>query len=888
MRTWSRLVSLARNLFRQSEVERELDDELRGALQTLEDRYAAAGMPRPDARRAAHLELGGVEQIKERVRDGRAGATIESAWTDVRYAARGFARAPGFTFVVVATLALGIGANSAIFSVVHTLLLAPLPYRDADRLVFVWSDMTEAGYPRAPLSGPELADLRTRSTTCSAFGAIWANTAALTGDRDPEQLRIGLVTDNFFDVLGAAPALGRSFRADDALPGARPTIVLGWPLFERRYGGDTSIVGRQVLVNDRPTTVVGVMPRSFRLLLPPDASVPDDLQAWQPFGTSMTRGPRGQQFLRVVGRMRPGVTLADARADISSIAARISREFTEYGRSGRIFNTVALHDDAVREMRPALLALLAGVGILLVIACGNVASLLIARAVARSKETALRLALGASRARLVRQCAIEGGLMAILGLAAGLPVGLLVMRALHIIRPASLSRIELSRFDPPVLLFTATIALAWGFLISLAPLVELIRADVARALQRQGRAAGGPVRYRTRAALVIVQVALGVVLLSGAALLVRTFTQIQQVDPGFTSTDALTFRLAVPFQRYRPPAGFNSFSRELEGRLAAIPGVTGVGAISHVPFDDLPNWGGGYVLDTSTDADAAPNADYRTVTPGLFPALGVRLLEGRGFTDADQDPKNPVVIVDQRLAGRLWPNRSAVGQHLLLDPGSEGAPTRKATIVGVVPHLRLRSLVADLTEQVFFPERLVLRNPMAYVVRADRDPSALAADVRAAVAALDPRLPIYDVRALDSYVEGARATQRFTMQLAAAFAALALSLACLGVYGVLAYAVERRRHEFGVRLALGAAPHRIVTDVMREGLRLALIGTVAGVAGALAVSRLLSAQLYGIRPHDPASYAAAVMVLGSAAIVACWIPARRATGVSPIEALRAE
>jgi predicted permease len=881
----SRVASFWRNLLRKSRVEQDLDEEVQAALATLEDRHRRAGLSPAAARRAAREALGGVEQLKEEVRDVRVGAGVDATLLDIRYALRGLAKAPAFTAVIVITLALGIGANSAIFSVVHALLLAPLPYHDADRLIFVWSDMTDAGYPRAPLSGPELADLRSRASTVAAFGAIWANTTALTGDGDPEQLRIGLVTDNFFAVLGADPRYGRTFRPEDAAPGARPTILLGWALFERRYGADPTIVGRQILVNDRPTTVLGVMPKSFRLLLPPDASVPDDLQAWQPFSAGMTRGPRGQQYLRVIGRMRAGATLAEARTEITAIARRISTEFSEYGAAGRLFNVVALQQDDVREMRPALLALFAGVAILLVIACVNVASLLIARAAARTKETALRLALGAARGRLLRQCLVEGLVLACLGVVAGLPAGYAVLATLQALRPQSLSRIELSRFDPPVLLFTLGTALVWGVLFSLAPLFEVLKADLGPSLQRQGRSAPGPVRYRARAALVVVQVSLSVVLLIGAALLVRAFFRVQHIDPGFRTDGVLTFRVAVPFQRYRPPAGFNTFSRELQRVLAAIPGVTGVGAVSHLPYDDLPNWGGGYALETTTDTSTAPNADYRTVTPGLFETLGVRLVEGRGFTEADQ---NPVVVVDQRLATRLWPGRSALNQRLLLDPGSNGTPSVKASVVGVVAHLRLRSLVADLTEQVFFPERLVLRNPMAYVVRGDRAAAALAADVRKAIASLDPKLPIYDVRPLDAYVEAARATRRFTMQLAAAFAAVALILACVGVYGVLAYSVARRRHEFGVRLALGAEPGRVVIEVMREGLRLAAIGSAAGVAAALVTSRLLETQLYDVRPHDPVSYLGTVVLLGAAAAIACWIPARRATRVSPMEALRVD
>ena len=341
-------------------------------------------------------------------------------------------------------------------------------------------------------------------------------------------------------------------------------------------------------------------------------------------------------------------------------------------------------------------------------------------------------------------------------------------------------------------------------------------------------------------------------------------------------------------QRYRRPGGFNAFSRQLQSALAAIPGVRSVGAVSHLPYDSLPNWGGGYLPPTATDRSTAPSADYRTVTPGLFETLGVQPIAGRLFTEHDEAGGGVSVIVDDRLAQRLWPGRSALNQSLLVDPGSSGTAGVPATVVGVVRHLRLRSLVADLTEQVFFAERLVLRDPMAYVVRSDRPATALASDVRQAIAALDPKLPIYDVRPLDSYVEGARAARRFTMQLAAVFAAVALALACVGVYGLLAYAVARRRHEFGVRLALGASSRQVLAVVMQEGLTLAALGVAAGVFASLAVSRLLAAQLYGVHPHDPATYAAAVAVLGAAAALACWLPARRALTASPMEALRAE
>ncbi|MPY90290.1 MAG: FtsX-like permease family protein [Luteitalea sp.] len=539
-----RLASLWKTLFRQEALDRELDEEIRAALETLADRYVAEGMSPQAARRAAAGAVGGpggIGRVKEGVREGRVGAGLDSLLLDLRYAWRGLWKAPSLTAVIIATLALGIGANTAIFSMVDALLLEPLPYRDAVRLVFVWLGRTETG--RAPLSGPDLRDLREGSRTCAEFGAIWATgTVALTGHGDPEQLRAALVTANFFQVLGAESALGRTFRAEDSAPGATPTVLLGWDLFERRFGADPSIVGRQILVNDEPTTVIGVMPPTFRLLLPPDSAVPDRLQVWQPFWHDFEGGPRGALFLRVVGRMRPGVTIAQARADLDAIAGRITRERDR----ARAFITVALQADGVREVRAPLLVLFVGVGLLLTIACVNVASLLVARAAARARETALRLALGATRWRLLRHALIEGLFLTGLGAAAGVFVGHLGLRALITLAPESLSRIEASRIDLTVLAFTLVISVVWGLLLSLAPATELFKARADHSLQPHWRSTAAPVHYRTRATLVIVQIALSVVLLIGAGLLVRAFVEVHRVDPGFRTDRQLTFRVALP------------------------------------------------------------------------------------------------------------------------------------------------------------------------------------------------------------------------------------------------------------------------------------------------------------------------------------------------------
>jgi predicted permease len=805
----------------------------------------------------------------------------ETVWLDLRQAWRGYRKSPGFTATILLTLALAIGANSTIFSIVHAMLIQPLPYRDADRLAFIW-----LGLARGPLSGPDFRDIREGNSTFDDIGGIWASgSVALGGDgEDPEQLRGAMATTNFFRVLGVEAAFGRSFLPEDAVPDAPPRILLGWELFTRRFGGDPSIVGRQIFVNEEPVTVIGVMPRSFRLLLPLDSGVPDALQAFIPFWPEFEQGPRGNQFLRVVARMRPGVTVEQARADVDNIARRVAGELG----TNRAFTTVALQADDTREFRGPLLSLYAGVGILLMIACVNVGGLLIARAASRRKEIALRLALGASRGRLLRQSLVEGLLLALLGAAAGLFAAYAGLRILLALVPESLGRLTASRLDATVFAYTAALSLAWGVLFSLAPLAEIFRTgrrSQQLLAQASGRLSALPVRYRTRRALLVVQIALSVILLTGAGLLVRAFSAVQNIDIGFRGDRHLTFRLALPGSRYENTEQVVAADAALRERLAAIPGATGVGAISHVPFDDLPNWGLTYAIDVAEKpaGGGTPRANTRAITPGLFEALGVRLLEGRFFREDEQG--SLVVIVDDLLAKRLWPNQSAIGQQLRI---GQAAPDARATVVGVISHLRLRAIVEDLTPQLFLPYRLWQRSPMAYVVRTDRDPSTLAADVRSTISAFDARLPIYDVHTLDRYVQNALAIRRFTMQLAAAFALTALLLTSVGVYGVLAYAVAARHHELGVRRALGAGAPQVLGEVFREGLGFALAGSVLGLVGAALAGQLLQNQLYGVHPRDPIAYGTSLALILLGALLACWIPGRRAVSVNPADALRAE
>jgi predicted permease len=890
-----RLSALRNTLFRRKRLESDLDAELSSALETLADRYVARGMSPEAARLAAQAALGGlngIAHVKDEVREVRVGHGIETTIGDLRYAWRGLRRTPGFGAVAILTLGLGIGSTSAIFSVVRTLLLSDLPFQDGSRLVFVWHDLSARGYPRAPLAGPEIVDLRDRARLFAGFGGIWSNTTVLTGE-DPEQLRIGLVTHDFFTVLGAAPALGRTFTAEDAAPTASGTILLSHALWQRRFAGDRAIVGRAIQVANRATTVIGVMPPGFRMMMPPDASVPDDLQAWLLLPSSFTTWPRGQRFLRVVGRMKPGVQLADAQQEIDAIGIQLAREYKRTGiygpmESGRAVYAVGLHADGVREVRPTLLALFAGVSLLLVVACVNVASLLIARAAARGRETAVRIVLGADTRRLFRQYAVEGLLLGALGGLAGLLVGRACLAGLVALRPAALGRIEAASIDPGVTAFTIGLALTWGLLLSLGPLAQARSADIFASLQLATRGGGSRLLYRRRAALVVFQLALSVVLLVSAGLLARGFVRLAHVDPGFTWDNVVTFRLSLSGPRFEKREAFHAFAAEFRSRLAGLPGVVAAGAISHLPYDDLPNWGTPYVPDGRIDRGERPTADTRAITPGFFEAVGARLLEGRFFTEADTATSTPVAIVDERLARHAWPGESAIGKRFTGDPYTTGHPSVPVTVVGVVRHLRHRQPAAETGEQIYYPHAQAPRNPMAYVVRSSSDPGAIIPQVRKALADLDRTLPIYDPRPLSAYVVAARAARRFTMILAAAFAGAALALAVIGVYGVTAYASALRRREFGVRLALGATRRQIVGLVMGETVRLGALGLALGLAGAAVAATLLRSQLFGLTPADPLSYALAVPVLAAAVSLAAWLPAQRATRISPMESLRAD
>jgi predicted permease len=813
---------------------------------------------------------------------------LDNLRIDFAHAWRGLRGAPGFTVAALLTLALGVGANTAIFSVAHALLVEPLPFREPSRLVFVWADQSAEGYPRAPLSGPELQDLDQRSSRFDGFGAIWATTAALTGDADPEQLRVGLVSSDFFSLLGAEAALGRTFAVGDESSGPPTAVLLSAAVWQRRYGSDPGIVGRRIEVNGQMMTVIGVMPVGFRLLMPPDAAVPDDLEAWLLFNRRFTEGPRGQRYLRVVGRLHAGVSVEEGRDDVARVGREISQAHAFYGASGREFETVALHLDATRDVRTPLVVLSVGAGILLLMACVNVASLLVARAAGRARETAMKAALGAGTGRIVRQQVIESLLLAVIGGLAGLLIGQWGLSLLLAATPDALSRLRMAALSPVVVAVSLGAVTAWTLVLSAAPLSEALKLNLVEALRSDGQRAGRGPSVKLRGLLTVAQLALSVVLVVAALLLIRTVERVQNVDPGFDAGRALTFRIAPPGSRYPNQDAFNAFSRRLQDELSALPGVIAASAISHAPYDHVPNWGGPYVANPGDDPSAAPQADYRAVAPGMMELLGVRLVEGRTFTESDDQRGDPVVIVDERLAVRTWPGQSPIGRRLGVDPTVAGTPSMWVTVVGLVKHVRHRSPTEDVREQVYFPERQIPRNPFVVVVKTGADPAALVAPVREAIRGLDAALPIYDVLPLDDYMTRAQAIRRFTALLASVFAAAALLLASVGVYGVIAYSVSARRREFGVRLALGAGAGPIVTTVLGEGTRLTAMGLAIGIVAAVGGAWWLRSQLFEVAPWDLASIALTVLVLALAALVACAVPARRALRTDPAEVLRAD
>jgi len=875
----ARIRAVLRNIFRKSEVEDRLDTEIRSYAELLTDENVAAGLPPAEARRMAIAQSGGIEQLKQSVRDHRAGVGLENLAQDLRYAFRQIGRSPGVAVLSVLTLAIGIGANTAIFSFVNAVLLRPLPYPNADRLTILMSGLGYSG--RAPFSSFELFHLRQRSTQFDQIAGIWVTNGALPGDGPAEQVKVADVTSNFLPLLCPRPALGRFFGPQDDLENAPSTIILTHGVWAQRFGSDPSIIGRSIRYGRHRSTVIGVLPADFRLIFPNDASVPPNVEVFEsiPVGPWQADGPA---FLHVIARLRDGATFGDAQSEMNSAAAQINKLGGRASMGNFTVSVFPLQADTVREVRPTLLCLFAGVGLVLLIGCANIANLLMARARRRLRETTIRAALGASRSRLARQFLTESLLLGLLGAVAALATGYAAIHAILAARPPSFVNFDRVPLDAPVLVFTLIVALLTSFLFGLAPVFSVRRLDLSRDLKESSHQSSGPRRPWT-SALVSAEVALAFVLLTGTGLLMRTFINILHTDPGFHAENILTFRVSVP--GYAP-------LHLIQQKLATLPGVQSASAISHLPLDDAGNWYDYYYREGASLAEqTSAMADHRSILPGYFGTIGATLLEGRDFNDEDDAGHQHVAIVDDVLARQLWPGRNAIGHKINLSDSPQGFYQFQrdwAVVVGVVHHVQYHSLTAIVRPQVYVPYPLAPRPSMSFVLHTNRPNVSLAAAVRAAVDSVNKEVPTTHIEPMQFLVDRAHSESRFASLLATLLSIIALVLATSGIYGVLSYSVAQRATEIGIRIAIGAPRAQVLRMILADGFRWVLPGLFAGLILSAAITPWLGHLLYGVKPTNLANYVVMSAGVAAVSVLAALLPARRAMNIDPLTALRYE
>lgn len=809
-------------------------------------------------------------------------------WQDLRYGARMLLKNPGFTLATVFALALGIGANTAIFSVVNGVLLRPLPYRDADRLVMV-SAYSKQDNEAPTVSAPDFQDYRQRSQTVESFAGLLAVTATLTGDRLPETVDQAIVTWNFFPLLGVEMMQGRNFLPEEDVVNGPNVLILSHSLWQRRFGSQPDLVGKTIQVDAQNWLVAGILPADFKLYLPADAHRLKDKSPglWKLTQRDFAGGQRDNNYLTVLGRLKPGITVAQTQSEMDGIANQLRAEQPTHQLAGRQIRVTQLHRKIVSKVRPALLALLASAGFVLLIACANVACLLLVRAIARGKELAIRAALGASPARLMRQSLTESLLISLCGGLPGLLLACWGLRLLQWLKPANLPRLENLTMDWRVLGFSFAACLLTTLLAGLAPALRLSRQAGQSALKEGGKTSAATDNRRLQSFFVVVEIGLSLILLIGATLLIRTFVALQSVEPGFKPENVLTFQLSLPYTRYGVQRNAGFF-RQLEERISRIPGVTAVGASSQLPFTGK-GYGAGYSWDEQSARENL-TADWRFITPNYLQTTGTRLLSGRFFAEQDDARQPRVVIVDETLARKAWPGQTAIGKRLLVsDSTPSGMVDVWMEVAGVIEHVHNHALSAEGREQVYIPYAQTPVVPwMNVAVRASVPAASLAQLIEREVRALDKDLPVNNVRLMESYVADVLAPARFSLMLMGIFAMAAMALSAIGLYGVISYSVSRRTREIGIRLALGAQRADILRMVIRQGLTLIFAGVMAGLLATFALARLLAGLLYGVSPTDPGTYAGVTALLVFVALMACYLPARRATQVEPLAALRSE
>ncbi len=797
---------------------------------------------------------------------------------EIRFAWRSLTQQRQFTSVTVLMLALGIGATTAVFSIFYAALLQPLPYQNPDRVAVIWGLLQSAGTARAPVSGVMLSEIQHRNRAFSGIAGIWTISRTFLGE-NPEQVKAAKVTANFFDVLGVRALRGHTFEKSDD---GGPAIVLTNGLFQRRFSSNTALLGKGLPLQGDTNTLVGVLPASFELHFAPDANVPADVQVFDTF-ERYAYGIRDQYFIRVIGRLKPGVSFVAAQADLNRVAAEIRTEYADYNRERLQFAVTGMQADAVRDVKPALTALFAGAALVLTICCVNVMGLLAARGSGRRKEMALRLALGASRLRILWQLLAEGGLLCILGGAVGIAFGWAGLRGLLAIRPERLARIGDAGSIGPVLSLAASLSFSAALLCGLAPAVESFRMDLMATLRAGGRSWLSGLHRKTGNALVVGEITLAFILVTGAALMARTLSHLEQVRPGFEPHNLLAFQIGG----WQNPAAVTVWER----KLRTLPGVDRVGGTSHLPLDtDIPNW---YSPFQPEGVAAKPGAtfisDLRCITPGYLLAMGVRLITGRYFDEHDRLDGQQVVIVDELLARSTWPGQSAIGKRIEAEHVTEnGFQPVSSVVVGVVEHVYNHSLTKQVRGEIYMPYEQSPRSPLTFVLRTQQPPLSLVPAVRRTLRDQNKQAAMAKVRVMTEYVAREIAPSSFTAVLSAIFAMLALLLAITGIYGVLSYQVSQRMAEIGIRMALGATGRQVIRLFLGESFVLAITGVMLGAIGAWFTARLLTAFLYGISPSDPISFSLALLLVPAAVLAGSLIPASRAAKSNPSEIIRGE
>lgn len=875
-----------RTLFGRARVERELDRELSFHLDQQVQENIAHGMSPDEARAAAKRSLGGVTQIQEECRDMRRTNHVETIWSDLRYAVRNLRRTPGFTVIIVLTLALSIGANSAIFSVIQGVLIKPLPYPQPDRLARIYFNSDTQ--PKFPLNPNDFRDFRERNRTFESMAAITRHDLQLSGTGgEPMMLRGFSVTGGYFHMLGLSPARGRDFSTGDELPERGRLAILSDHLWRSRFAADPAILGRKIILNTETFTVVGVMP--------PGAQHPgnnfqavadgDTVDLWTPYSLYQMPNDRGSHFMDTIGRLKPGITHEDAHADLTAILEQLRKEHT--GKGWRVY-TIPLYREMVGRSQRMLLVLLGAVGLLLLIACVNAANLLLARASARVREIAVRSALGAARGRIVRQLLTESLVIALAGAVLGTLLAVGGVRVMVAFLPAGFPRASEIRLDSTVFAFTLVVAILTGLLFGLVPALTASRTDLQQSLRESGRSTTGTGRQlQLRNFLVIGETGLASVLLIAAGLMLHSFVNLLRADPGFEPQQVLTASLSLPYQRYREVPKRVQFYRQLIANLEALPGVQYAGAGTDLPWTGYDGNADGFKVEGRSDAyNQKTSARYHVATAGYFRALEIPLLNGR-FFDGREDANGPfVIIVNESMANRYWPGENALGKRISF----RSSPQEKdwMQIVGVVRDVKDQPDSTTIRPAFWMPHAQQPERNLFIAMRSSTDPVLLTNQFRLAVRELDPELAVADLRLMNQIADAALSGQRFTLFLVGLFALLALALATFGMYGVISYSVNQRMHEFGLRMALGARPWDLLRLILRQGLTLSVAGAAIGLICAAGLTRLLGALLYGVKATDPITFAAVALLALATTTLACYLPARRAASADPMHSLRSE